>query len=226
MPSLAHVLQMFGQAPLRPLQAHMEKAYACVELMLPFFQATLVDDWQQAQVLQQQIAHLENEADELKKSLRLHLPKRLFLPISRSDLLEILTIQDELPNKAKDIAGLVIGRQLKIPQPIAELFLAFLKKCIEAAKQGGQTIKELDELLESDFRGNEVKTVENMIIELDRIEHTTDEMQVEIRSILFKLEATMSPVDVIFLYKIIEWTGDLADHAHSLGGQLYLILAR
>ena len=53
-----------------------------------------------------------------------------------------------------------------------------------------------------------------------------DEQQIQIRSQLFKLESELPPVDVIFLYKIIEWIGDLADRAQKVGGRLQLLLAR
>lgn len=226
MPPLTPVLQMFGQSPIRPLQTHMEKAYACVEMLQPFFHAVLNNDWDKAQDLQQQIVALESEADNLKKDLRLHLPKSLFLPVPRTDLLQMLTMQDFLPNKAKDIAGLVLGRRMYFPAEIASQFMELLQRCLDAAKQAQQAIEELDELLETGFRGNEVKIVENMIVVLDRIEHETDKMQVEIRRIVFGLEKTLPAVDVMFLYRAIEWVGDLADDAHTVGGQLYLLLAR
>jgi hypothetical protein len=216
---------MFGQSPIRPLQSHMEKAYACVQLLEPFFEAILANNWNKAHYYHQQIVRLEREADELKKSLRLHLPKSLFLPVPRSDLLEMLTMQDQLPNQAKDIAGLVLGRQMHFPEAIIPLFMPFVKRCLDATHQAERAIEELDELLETGFRGNEVKIVENMIKELDFIERSTDEMQIEVRQALFKLENTLPPVDVIFLYKVIEWIGSLADHAHTVGGQLCLLLA-
>ncbi len=223
---LTPILQMFGQSPIRPLQTHMEKAYACVEALMPFFQAVLSNDWDNAQRLQQQIAQLEGEADDLKKNLRVHLPKSLFLPVPRTDVLHMLTLQDHLANKAKDIAGLVLGRHMSFPAEITTQFTALLQRCLDAAKQAQQAIDELDELLESGFRGNEVTVVENMIVVLDRIEHETDEMQIEIRRIVFGLEKTLPPVDVMFLYRVLEWVGDLADNAHHVGGQLYLLLAR
>lgn len=226
MAPLTPLLQMFGQSPIRPLQTHMEKAYACVEALLPFFQAVLANDWPEAEKRQRKIASLEREADELKKSLRLHLPKNLFLPVPRTDLLEMLTMQDHLANKAKDIAGLVLGRRMRFPAEISSQFIQLLRRCLDAAQQAQQAIEELDELLETGFRGNEVNLVENMIVELDLIEHETDEMQVVIRQIVFELEDTLPPVDVMFLYKVIEWTGDLADGAHDVGGQLHLLLAR
>jgi predicted phosphate transport protein (TIGR00153 family) len=226
MAPLTPILQMFGQSPIRPLQTHMEKAYACVALLAPFLQAVLDEQWQAAKTLQQQIAALEREADDLKKDLRLHLPKSLFLPVPRTDLLQMLTLQDNLANKAKDIAGLIFARHIQFPAAITVAFRLLLQRCLDAVQQAQHAIGELDELLESGFRGNEVRIVENMIVALDRIEHETDEMQAEIYQTLFQLEKTLPPVEAMFLYRIIEWTGDLADDAHSVGGQLYLLLAR
>jgi len=226
MTRLNPILQMFGQSPIRPLQSHMEKAYECTKRLDDFFKAVMPGDWALAAQKQQEIARLEHEADQIKKELRLHLPKSLFLPVPRGDLLQMLTLQDHLPNKAKDIAGLVLGRQMHFPAEIAQLFLNLLKRCLDAAAQARQAIGELDELLETGFRGNEVKIVEAMIAELDKIEHATDDMQVEIRQQIFKLEKTLPPVDVIFLYKVLEWTGDLADISHNIGEQFCLLLAR
>ena len=227
MPLLTPFLkEMFGQSPIRPLQTHMEKVHACTLALLPFFTSVLAGDWETAKKQHKVITDLEEEADRIKKDLRLHLPQNLYLPVARSDLLEMLTLQDRIANKAKDIAGLVIGRKMLFPGNIATPFLNFLKRCLDAEQQAESAIGELDELLETGFGGAEAKLVEDMIVELDRIEHATDELQVDIRTALFDLEKQLPPVDVIFLYKIIEWTGDLADYAHAVGGQLQLLLAR
>jgi predicted phosphate transport protein (TIGR00153 family) len=227
MPLLTPFLkEMFGQSPIRPLQAHMEKVHACTQTLLPFFIAVLAGDWGTAKQQHKLITDLEEEADNIKKDLRLHLPQNLFLPVPRSDLLEMLTLQDRIANKAKDIAGLVIGRKMIFPPDISSSYLSFLRRCLDAEQQAQKAIGELDELLETGFGGAEAKLVEEMIVELDRIEHATDELQIDIRTAIFHLEKDLPPVDVIFLYKIIEWTGDLADHAHAVGGQLQLLLAR
>ncbi len=220
------IFNMFGRSPIRPLQVHMEKSYSCVKILLPFFNAVLAKDSSQVSDIRDQIALLEKEADEMKKDLRLHLPKGLFLPVPRTDILELLTVQDRIANKAKDIAGLVFGRELVFPEEIAEPYLKFLQRCIDAASQANKAIHELDELLEAGFRGNEVKLVEEMIVELDLIEHDTDEMQIEVRRKLYAIEDSLSPIDAVFLYKAIDWTGDLADRSQTIGGRLLLLLAR
>lgn len=220
------IFKMFARSPIKPLETHICKVQSCVEKLIPFFEAVLKEDWVAAEKLQNKISQLENEADELKKDLRLHLPRGLFLPVPRTDILEILITQDRIANKAKDIAGIIVGRKLVLPHTIAENYISFLKRCIDASQQATQAINQLDELLETGFRGNEAKLVEDMINTLDIIETDTDRLQVQIRRQLFELEKDLPPVDVIFLYKIIEWTGDLADRAQTVGGQLELLLAR
>ena len=65
-----------------------------------------------------------------------------------------------------------------------------------------------------------------MIIELDKIENTTDNQQLIIRQKIQPLENKLPPVDIIFFYKIVDWTGDLADYAHHVGAQLQIMAAR
>ncbi len=220
------ISKMFGASPVKPLQVHMAKVLVCVETLQPFFNAAIAQDWSEAQRIQKRIALFENEADDLKKKLRLHLPNGLMLAFSRRDLLEVLAMQDSVANKAKDIAGLMLGRKMVFPEPLALKFDTFLKRSIDATSQASKVIHELDELVETGFRGGEVELVDSLLIELDKIESDTDRMQVDIRSTLFKLETTLPPVEVMFLYKIAEWVGELADRAQRVGSRLQLMLAR
>jgi len=64
-----------------------------------------------------------------------------------------------------------------------------------------------------------------MINELDAIEHDTDQLQISLRSTLFALEARLAPIDVMFLYRIIEEVGALADRAQQVGSRLQLLMA-
>jgi predicted phosphate transport protein (TIGR00153 family) len=65
-----------------------------------------------------------------------------------------------------------------------------------------------------------------MINQLDEIENDTDAMQITLRKDLLALEGDLNPVDVMFLYQIIEWIGDLADLAERVGARLEILLAR
>ncbi len=217
---------LFGKSPISPIQQHMAKAQECSEALKPFLAAVLAGDWEQAQRLQQDIARLENEADDLKKQLRIGLPKSLFLPVPRSDLLDLITVQDRIANGAKDIAGLMLGRKMEIPSALAAQMNDYLSVAVDTAAQAKRAIDELDELLETGFRGREVELVERLIEELDELEHNNDELQVQVRASLFALEGELPPVNVVFLYKIIDWVGELADCAQRVGARLQILMAR
>jgi len=217
---------MFGPSPIRPIEQHMHKAYHCAKQLYPFFEAILQQDWETAASIQKKIIAFEKEADLIKRDLRLHLPTGLFLPVSRTDLLELLSAQDRIANKAEDIAGLIMSRRMTIPKALSELFFPFLLRCLDAAKQACKAINELDELLETGFRGSEVKIVEEMIVTLDKIEHDSDDKLAEIRHRIFELEKDLPAIEVVFLYKLVQWIGDLADHAQTVGGRLQILIAR
>lgn len=217
---------LFGRSPIKPLQEHMAVSVEGARLLVSFFEAVVADDWTRAESIQGQITDAEHEADDLKKQLRLHLPKSLFLPVPRSDILELLTMQDRIANRAKDIAGIMLGRKMVIPANMREATLEFVGAAVETANQALTAINELDELLETGFSGRELGIVEKMIQELDALERRADQLEVTMRASLFVQEAELPPVDVMFLYRVIEWIGDLANCAQDVGGRLQLLLAR
>lgn len=204
----------------------MHRAHCCAKSLYPFFEAAIQQDWQQAAISHQKVIDFEQEADELKRNIRKQLPSGLFLPFARSDLLELLTRQDRLANKSKDIAGLVMGRKMHLPEKVATLHMPFLQCCINASKTACKAINELDELLETGFRGNEVKIVEEMLENLDSIEDKSDQMLAQIRQEIFSLETQLPAIEIIFLYQLVDWTGDIANHAQSIGGRLQMLIAR
>lgn len=222
----AKLFNLFGRSPIRPLQEHMAVVHKCVTKLQPFFVAVIEKNWNDAEKIQQEISDLESKADEIKRALRLHLPKGLFMAVSRLDTLKLLSRQDQLANLAEDISGLVFGRKMELPKVIQQDYLQFLQRCVDASYQARKAIKELDKLFEVGFSGREVEIVEEMIEVLYKIEGDTDQIQIKIRQELFKIENELSPIHVIFLYKIIEWTGSLANRAQHVGDSLQMLLSQ
>lgn len=223
---MANVLaNIFGSSPVQPLEKHIDIAYRCAKKLNAFFAAAVNGDWDSAGKARDEIEQLEHEADDLKKQIRLNLPKSLFMPVPREDLLELLLVQDKIANRTKDVSGLVLGRKLQLPAAIAEQFLEFVDRNIDAAKQARKSVRELDELFTAGFRGAEVALVSGLIEELDRIETDTDDKQAALRSELFKIEKSLDPIDAIFMYQVIELTGEIADMAERVGRRLELLLS-
>ena len=220
------ILNIFARSPIKPMQQHMAIIYDCVAELIPFFEKVLKEDWNKALKVHNKILHLESEADTLKKEIRLNLPNSLFLPVARSDLLGLLIQQDKIASKAKHISGLVYGRRMSLFSHIEKDLLDFVQRSIDAVACAKKAIQELDELVETGFKGKIVDIVSDMISKLEDIERDTDNMQVNIRQALFKIEQSLNPVDVIFLYKILDWIADIANKAQNAGQCLESLLAR
>jgi predicted phosphate transport protein (TIGR00153 family) len=220
-----YISGIFGDSPVAPLQQHMEKCYEAAKLLAEFFNQVTREEWAEVDNTRAQIVELENEADELKAQIRSQLPKSLFMPVAREDLLELVLVQDRIPNLARHISGYVVGRRMQIPESMHEAFLEFVARNIDAAKKARKTIRELDELYETGFKGAEVELVTRLIGELDQIENETDELQTKVRRQLFDLEADLPPVNVMFLYRVIELVGDIGDMAERIGRRLELIIS-
>ncbi|MCB1615084.1 MAG: TIGR00153 family protein [Pseudomonadales bacterium] len=217
---------LFGRSPIVPIQEHMTKVLGCAELLEPFFKAVLAKDWETATDLQQQISFQEREADALKKNLRRNMPKSLFMAIPRSDLLELISMQDKVANCAKDVAGIVLGRKMEIPEQLSARMDAYVSAALNTSKQALRAINELDELVETGFGNRELHMVDEMIGEIDQIEQDADGLERELRKALFDIERDLYAVDVVFLYRVIEGIGELADLSQRVGSRLQIIIAR
>ena len=220
------ISNLFGKSPIRPLQEHMSLVVVCASKLESFFESVIADDWQTASEVFDRISDDENQADELKKQFRLNMPKSLFMPVSRGDLLGILAQQDNIANTAKDVCGIVLGREMDIPTSLQSDFIAYVKSAIETCEKARTAIDELDELLETGFTGQEVKFVKKLIRDLDAQEQKVDKRERKLRHRLFKIEGDIPPIHVMFLYNVIDNIGEIADTAERVGNQLELLLAK
>ena len=217
---------LFGRSPFTALQKHMRAVIDCADCVPELFAALCADDGDRLEAARARIFDYEQRADDIKNELREHLPKSLFLPVDRRDVLEVLDMQDSIADTAQDIAGLLSERPMEVIEPMRAPLLAYVRRCVDACHQAHQVIEELDELLEMGFGGKERGTVLEMVAELGRIEEETDDLGIELTRLLFRHEESMKPVSVILWYDLLEWIGDLADYAEKVGNRLRLMIAR
>jgi predicted phosphate transport protein (TIGR00153 family) len=217
---------LFGRSPIGPIQEHMQVANHAVQLLPDLLRAAAAQDWDKAKGLYKEIEKAERAADKLKRSVRRHLPKSLFLPVPRSDLLGLVSMQDSVANTARDVAVIILGRNMCFPESLQEGVLEFAEACAGTSNQALLAIQELDELLEVGFSGREVKLVEAMLKQLDKMERRTDKLATDLRGKLFKLESELPPVDVMFYYQVLALLGTVADEAEAVGDRLQVLMAK
>ena len=148
--------EVFSTSPLSLLERHAEACLDCVQRLGPYFDAAQSGNWGLAEELQQEIARLEALADDLKLDVRKNLPRGLWTSVSRTDLLELVRVQDKIANETKDIAGLSLGRQLKFPKKLEKPVFKFIVTVTDASRKACQVVSATRELSRTAFRGRQV----------------------------------------------------------------------
>ncbi len=140
----------------------------------------------------QQVSQLEHLADQTKDDIRNRLIRRFFMPIDRSEILEIVSLQDSLADTAEDLCVVITMKKL----PILETFRAELKELIELNLQAfhgvEKIINQLDELVESGFGGPEGERIRAMAHEVAYVEHQADIVQAQLLKKLYAHDSEFS----------------------------------
>lgn len=213
-------------SPFKPIQQHMSVAFSCVCLIPPLFDAVYRNDGDLVTDFASQIKLLETEADKLKSTFRLNMPKSLFLPVDRKDLLSLISDQDKIADTTEDIAKIFLYRNMIVPEEVKELLDELLEGTMEISAAAKEMIDQLDELLELGFGGRESANVTRMIAGVRRSEHNIDDILYRCQKQLFAIEDQLDPVSVMFWYKIFELIGLISDQSENLADRLLLFLSK
>ena len=217
---------LIRKSPFGPIQEHMKKSRLCVDELLNFLDAASISDWDKALKSRTIISDLENEADTLKAETRGLLPKSIFLAVPREDILDLIKLADDIPNTVKDISGLMLGRQMEIPKDISSSFLKFTSEALTIANAAFDAIDQLGELFQFSFGGNAADKMHHLLEQLDDLEGQNDQSEITLRAELFAIEKDLPPINVMFLYDIINKIGEISDRSEQVGHRISLIASR
>ncbi|MCP3905345.1 MAG: TIGR00153 family protein [Planctomycetes bacterium] len=210
------IARVFGRSPFIPLQSHMLKVSECVALVPELFVLYAAGDETALKELADRVSSLEHEADLVKHDIRDSMPRGLFMPVDRANLLNILTTQDAIANRAEDIAVLLTFKIAKTFEPFSTKMDAFIKKNMDAFDGAREIVGQLDELLETGFGGAEAHKVREMVHAVSKMEYEADMLQKELLRELFQHEDELSYGDFFLWTRIIRQVSQIADRSDNL----------
>lgn len=218
------ILNLFGRSPFAHLKAHMHQVAGCVHMLKDLFEALEKGNYQKLEEISERICTQEHAADLIKNDIRNHLPKSLFLPIDRSQLLGILSIQDEIADATEDIAVLTTLKPIAIIESLRDDLWSFLEKNIEAFDGVMLIINEMHELLESSFGGLEAQKVRSMVDTVAAKEHEIDIFQRKLLRALFQSENQMTYTTFYLWQKIFGAIGSISNYSEKLAHRVRMTL--
>ena len=218
------IAKLFGKSPFSPIQSHMKKVGSCIKKLTDIFAALTKGDFGKIEQLAKELSKLEHEADLTKNDIRNHLPKSIFLPVDRHQLLEILSIQDNLADKAEDIGNLLCLSPLNLSDEIYKEILMLYEKNCEAFWETRMILKEMGDLLESSFGGMEAERVKSMTEKVSYKEYEADKMKHTLLKRLFSISSTLTPATFYLSVRVIEEINALSNISEKLANRIRMIL--
>ena len=220
------IQDLFGKSPFGPLVEHTRRVHRTVELIRPLLEAYLSEDWARCEELHDEISRREHEADVQKNEIREKLPKSLFLPVDRGDVLHYLKEQDAIADAVEDLAVMLTLRAIQTPEDLKPRILEFADQVILTSEELGEAASELGDLFEASFGGPEVEKVMEMVKDVNDQEWEADKQQRRVTRSLLEHEDGLDAVEVMLWMRILEVLGRVANHAENTGDLLRMMMAR
>ncbi len=219
--------RLFRKSPFGSIIEHSKKVQECIELIKPVIKAWLREDWDEVEKLRNEISRKEHEADQLKITIRSSLPKSLFYPVPRGDLLRILNNQDNIADAAEDLCVVLTLRKTKLPKSLTNDFQIFVDQVIDTCRMLLKANEELDTLMEVSFTGPASEPVLKTVDEIGKMEWQSDIKSRDLIKNLLGMESQLDPMTIIFVMKIVEVLSNLSNYAENCGDNLrHLIISR
>lgn len=220
------IIELFGRSPFKSLTEHTERVHETALLIRPLFEAFLGGDWERTEELYRRISKLEHKADNQKNDIRNQLPRSIFLPVHRGDVLAFLKEQDGVADAAEDLGVMLTLRRTPCPEDLKPRVLELVDAVVRTSELLLETVQDLSELVESSFGGPEVEKALENVNRVNDQEWEADKLQWAVSRALLDHEDTLDPVSLFLWMHILEVLGHVANHAENAADLLRLMMAR
>ncbi|MBG90220.1 MAG: TIGR00153 family protein [Actinobacteria bacterium] len=223
---MKEIYNIFTKSPFGILNDHIIKVGECVKAIRPLLAHMLNEEFDQLPAAMKVITKLEHEADELKDEVREHLPKSIFMPVSREDVLKLLHRQDNIADFCEDIAVITCVRNTTLPKSMHPMFNDFVDSVIITADATVAVIRRLNELMETTFTGPSAEEVLKNIEKVGKLEWETDKKKFELVKQLFEHEDEIGPVSTMILTKLFDVISGVADSSENAANAIRLMISK
>jgi len=160
---------------------------------------------------------VEEEIDDLRRTVFESLAKGLLLLKDREDIMHLVKRLDTMADHVKDSGRtLLILKETEIPQEIWRLYIKMSEDLVECAKNVRRSLEKLDE---------DATEARKYAREVDRIEGMVDEKYLHIKKLLLRYGEQLGPSKVIFLKDLLESMERIADTCDDTADYIRILTA-
>ena len=215
---------MFITSPFEGLQEHAEKVKECSWAFQQAIECHFSPKCTTFEEFRDEIVRLEKEADAIKRRIRGHIPKRTMTPVSTFLIFRYLKQQDGVLDAMEDTLDWIsYRRKTKIPEALEKDFALLVNAVIDPIEKLTSMVSEARQYFKS-YSEEQRVVVKNIIHTLHRQEREVDKFEYDIKKKLFNLD--IDAVSIMYLVRLAEIIGSIADHAQNAGDMMRAMLSK
>jgi len=217
-------LSLFVTSPFEGLLEHAEKVKECAWAFQQAMECHVSDRCRQFEELRQEVSKLENQADNIKRRIRGHLPIGTLMPVSKFQLFRYLREQDQVLDSVKDALNWISYRsEPGIPPELEKYVFLLVDAVIDPLEELSRMVAGAKLYFET-YSEKQRVAVKEIIRRVRAQEHEADKAEAEIKRRVFNMD--IDPVTVFHMVRLAETIGSIADHAENAGDMMRAMLAR
>ena len=215
---------LFFESPFIKLKNHANKVKECAWMFKRAAQCYVEQDCEEFDKLTEEVAKLESQADELKRNLRNHLPRGIFMPMDKFVLLDCLREQDHVLDDVEEALYWLSFKPMgEIPEELVGDFLHLIDAVIPAIEKLPDMSEQALVYFKSgtEDQRNKLKTI---VRDIYQAEKEADHLEHELKKKAFAL--LKDPVEIYHIVRVVEIIGDICDHAQNASDRMRTMIAR
>lgn len=220
------LVKTLPQSPYKVLQEHFKKVCKAVHKLDEMMRLYMEGDFAGAASASVEISKLEHEADEIKQHLRSHLPRMFLMPISRTDLLEILSSNERIADSCQDVAQILDMRETVVPEEIRPVLEKFVGHVVDAVVALREMMAQLQLVLESTFAKVETQEIMELGYRVHEHEYMADSAGKELVKAIYALEGQESFLAIYHMMRFTDVLDRIADNAENAANRMMLTVSK
>ena len=217
------ISSLFYKSPFEGLQRHADKIKECAHIFKEAAVCHIDGECKDFDLLTEQVANLESEADAIKRNIRNHLPRGILMPVDKFLFLQYLREQDKVLDEVEEALFWLSFRPRSIPDEVS----TDIHHLIEAVIPPIEKLPEIVSLATKFFRSKsdaQRNTMKSLIRDIRQCEKEADRLERELK---FKIFGTIKDaLEVFHLIRLVEIVGNIADHAQNASDRMRAMIAK
>ena len=215
---------LFYESPFIKLKKHADKVKECAWMFKRAVQCYVEQDCEEFDQLTEDVAMFESQADALKRNLRNHLPRGIFMPMDKFIFLDCLREQDHVLDDVEEaLYWLSFKPMAGIPEELVGDFLHLIDAVIPAIEK----LPEMSEQAMAYFKNSTEESrnrLKSIVRDVYQAEKEADHLEHELKKNAFAL--LEDPVEIYHVVRLVEIVGDICDHAQNVSDRMRTMIAR